>query len=272
MIETATKKEEPTPVYRKDYQPPNHWIERVDLTFQVNDGECLVGARMEIRRNGDVNPGDAPLELVGEELDLRGVSLDGRPLDAGAYRSSPDALVIPSPPDSFVLETQVAIHPESNTQLSGLYASSGNLCTQCEAEGFRRITYFLDRPDVMARYTVRIEADKERYPVLLSNGNRTGAGELEGGRHFVSWEDPFPKPSYLFALVAGKLECYRDSFTTMSGREIPLEIWVEPQNIDRCEHAMVSLKKAMKWDEDVFGLEIDLDLYMIFVADDFNMG
>ena len=272
MIETKTKKKEPTPVHRKDYRAPDHWIDEVDLEFVIREEETIVRARLRVRRNAEVNDGSRPLVLVGEDLELRRAAVAGEELVAGELECTEGELRIAGLPDSFLLETEVSIHPERNTRLSGLYASSGNLCTQCEAEGFRRITYFLDRPDVMARYTVRIEADRGRYPVLLSNGNRVAAGEGEDGRHWVKWEDPFPKPCYLFALVAGDLECHRSEFTTMSGRRVPLEIWVEPRNIDRCEHAMRSLKRAMKWDEEVFGLEVDLDLYMIFVADDFNMG
>ena len=272
MTIEAETRAEPTPIYRKDYRAPDHWIDTVHLDFDVRDDRTVVSARLAVRRNPDGNDGSRPLRLLGEELELLAVSVDGRELAIGEYSVDAESLTIATVPESFTLETRVAIDPSKNTQLSGLYASSGNLCTQCEAEGFRRITYFLDRPDVMSRYTVRIEAERERYPVLLSNGNRTGEGDAGGGRHWVGWEDPFPKPSYLFALVAGDLACHRDEFVTMSGRTVPLEIWVEHQNIDKCEHAMRSLKKSMKWDEEVFGLEIDLDLYMIFVADDFNMG
>ena len=171
-----------------------------------------------------------------------------------------------------MLETEVVIHPYENTKLMGLYTSSDAFCTQCEAEGFRRITYYLDRPDVMARFTTRIEADRAKYPVLLSNGNRVGDGELPGGRHWVQWEDPFRKPSYLFALVAGDLVCHGGTFTTASGREVALEIWVEAENADKCEHALASLQAAMKWDEETYGLEYDLDIYMIVAVNDFNMG
>ena len=268
--ELETKPDTTRPVYRADYREPDFWIEAVDLDFSIGDAETIVTARLRVTRNG----GDAtrPLVLIGEDLDLRAVRLDGNELTIGEFECDGSELRVPNVPNRFELETEVALCPEANTRLSGLYASSGNLCTQCEAEGFRRITYFLDRPDVMATYKVRIEADKQRYPVLLSNGNRVSSGDLEGGRHCVNWEDPFPKPSYLFALVAGDLVCHRGEFVTRSNRTIPLEIWVEPQNADKCEHALVSLQKAMKWDEDVFGLEIDLDIYMIFVADDFNMG
>ncbi len=175
-------------------------------------------------------------------------------------------------PDAFTLEIETRIAPDKNTALSGLYMSGGNFCTQCEPEGFRRITYFIDRPDVMARYTVTIVADQARFPVLLSNGNPAGAGEAEGGRHWAKWVDPHPKPSYLFALVAGDLVAVRDRFTTRSGREVALAIWVRRGDEDKCGHAMASLKKAMRWDEEVFGLEYDLDVFNIVAVSDFNMG
>ncbi len=265
-----TKPSTPQPVFRADYREPDYWIDAVALDVSIQTNETLVTARLSVRRNGD--DASRPLVLIGEDVDLRAVAVDGNELAVGEFECEGEELRVPGVPANFELTTVVALQPERNTQLSGLYASSGNLCTQCEAEGFRRITYFLDRPDVMATYTVRIEADRLRYPVLLSNGNRIASGDLDEGRHWVRWEDPFPKPCYLFALVAGDLVCHRGTFETRSKRTIPLEIWVEPQNADKCEHALVSLQKSMKWDEDVFGLEIDLDLYMIFVADDFNMG
>jgi aminopeptidase N len=264
--------EKPKTVLRSSYRVPDYLIDSVDLAFDLREEQTDVDARLEIRRRADAPDVDAPLELVGESLELREIEIDGRPLAESEYRLEGDRLVIPSPPARFELRTLVTIHPESNTQLSGLYKSSGNYCTQCEAMGFRRITYFLDRPDVMARYRVSIEADSERYPVLLSNGNRIDAADLDDGRHRVRWEDPFPKPSYLFALVAGDLRAHEGAFVTMSGREVKLEIWVEPQNIDRCEHALRSLQRAMKWDEERFGLEYDLDIYMIVAVGDFNMG
>jgi aminopeptidase N len=264
--------DKPKTVLRSAYRSPDYLIDSVDLSFDLGESESRVEARLQIRRRADVPDSKAPLVLSGEALELREIEIDGRPLDASEYRVEEDGLTIDVVPARFELRTLVAIHPESNTQLSGLYQSSGNFCTQCEAMGFRRITYFLDRPDVMSRYTVSIEADRERYPVLLSNGNRIGSEELDEGRHRVRWEDPFPKPSYLFALVAGNLSCHSGSFTTMSGREVKLEIWVEPQNIDRCEHALRSLQRAMKWDEERFGREYDLDIYMIVAVNDFNMG
>jgi len=265
MIET-----QPQPTFRKDYQRPDYDIERVDLRFELDPQRTRVLARMEIRRT-DGTSADAPLVLVGEALEPGEVKLDGRVLGAAECTADADGLSIAAPPEAFVLETEVFVSPEANTELSGLYISSGTFCTQCEAEGFRRITWFLDRPDVMARYTTTIVAD-DRYPVLLSNGNRIESGREDDGRQWVRWEDPFPKPSYLFALVAGDLACHAGSFTTGSRRDVKLEIWVEPANVDRCEHALQSLARAMRWDEEVFGLEYDLDIYMVFAVSDFNMG
>ena len=262
----------PKTVLRSAYRVPDFLIDTVDLAFDLHEDRTHVEARLGVRRRADASDEHAPLVLVGEGLELCEIEIDGRRLGESEYRVEEDRLVIASPPANFELRTRVTIHPESNTQLSGLYKSSGNFCTQCEAMGFRRITYFLDRPDIMARYAVSIEADRERYPVLLSNGNRIDTTELEGGRHRVRWEDPFPKPSYLFALVAGDLRDHSGEFTTMSGRKVRLEIWVEPQNVDRCEHALRSLQRAMKWDEERFGREYDLDIYMIVAVGDFNMG
>ena len=258
--------------FRKDYREPDFWIDIVDLDFALGEDVTVVTATTWLRRNKSADDGKAPLVLHGEELRLRSVSIDDRELDAKEYEVGKKGLTIPDAPDDFALRTVVEIEPQNNTALSGLYKSSGNFCTQCEAEGFRRITYFLDRPDEMARYTTRIEADREKYPVLLSNGNRMGGGKLDGGRHWVRWEDPFLKPSYLFALVAGDLRSYDGELVTRSGRAVRLEVWVEPQNIDSCEHALRSMQTAMKWDEEVYGLEYDLDAYMIVAVGDFNMG
>jgi aminopeptidase N len=264
--------EKPQPVYRSDYRPPDYRIDAVDLHFDLGEEFTTVTARLDVRRS-EMLVGDVPpLVLDGEDLDLRSIRLDDEPLQPGRYHLTEGSLVIEGPPARFRLETVVRIRPQDNTKLSGLYQSSGNFCTQCEAHGFRRITWFLDRPDVMARYRTTIEADRALHPVLLSNGNRVEETPLEGGRHRVVWEDPFPKPSYLFALVAGDLRCHEGVFTTRSGREVRLEIWVEPQNADRCAHALASLQRAMKWDEETFGLEYDLDVYMIVAVNDFNMG
>jgi len=265
-------REKPKTIYREDYRPPDYWIDAVELHFDLGEEVTRVRSKLSMRRSQDIGGDPPPLVLNGQELALEGVWLDGRELSPGEFHLGDEELVVQSVPARFELETLVAIEPQKNTALSGLYKSSGNFCTQCEAMGFRRITWFLDRPDVMARYTTTIVADRERYPVLLSNGNRVESEPLEAGRHRVQWEDPFPKPSYLFALVAGDLRCHSGSFVTRSGRRVRLEIWVEPQNIDRCEHALRSLGKAMKWDEEVFGLEYDLDIYMIVAVNDFNMG
>jgi aminopeptidase N len=205
---------------------------------------------------------------------LKSVAINDKPLAESGYALDEDTLTIYNVPDAFSLQIENEINPEANTSLNGLYLSSGNFCTQCEAQGFRRITYMYDRPDVMATYTTTIVADREKFPVLLSNGNLAGQGELDDDttKHWAKWEDPFKKPTYLFALVAGKLAKIDDTFTTMSGREVALHIYVQPHNADKCDHAMASLKKAMKWDEEVYGREYDLDIYMIVAVDDFNMG
>ena len=272
MLDPCMKDPRPQPIYRRDYRPPDYWIDTVDLRFELGDELTLVTATLAVRRNEHSGPGPKPLELHGEKLELRSVSLDGRVLEPSEYQADDKTLRIASVPARFELTTTVAIKPQHNTELEGLYRSGSTFCTQCEAEGFRKITYFLDRPDVMSRYTTTIEADAKAYPVLLSNGNRVDEGSLENGRHFVKWEDPFPKPSYLFALVAADLRCHAGTYTTKSGRDVALEIWVEPQNVDACEHALESLKKSMKWDEETFGLEYDLDIYMIVAVRDFNMG
>ncbi|HSN84923.1 MAG TPA: aminopeptidase N [Polyangiales bacterium] len=259
-------------IHRKDYTPPAFSVDAVDLSFELDPVATLVKATLQIERNPDAVERSSALELHGDELELRSACLDGRPVDSARFVADSQSLRIEDVPDRFELETEVVIHPKANTKLMGLYTSNGMFCTQCEAEGFRRITYYLDRPDVMARFRTRIEADRTKYPILLSNGNRVAQGELPNGRHWVQWEDPFRKPSYLFALVAGDLVCHRGSFTTASGRDVALEIWVEPENIDKCEHALDSLKAAMKWDEDTYGLEYDLDVYMIVAVNDFNMG
>ncbi len=261
---------EATVVRREQYEPSPYRIESVSLEFDLKPAATEVQARLVLSANEAARPG--PLVLDGEDLRLLAISLDGKELAPHEYELTDRTLSLDGLPARFELQTRVEINPAANTQLSGLYLSSGNFCTQCEAMGFRRITYFLDRPDVMARFRVTIRADETAYPVLLSNGNRVAQRALPGGRQEAIWEDPYPKPSYLFALVAGDLRCHHGSFTTRSGRHVQLEIWVEPQNIDRCEHALASLIKAMKWDEDEYGLEYDLDTYMIVAVNDFNMG
>jgi aminopeptidase N len=264
--------EKPATVYRSDYRQPDYWIDSVDLHFELGEVDTRVRARLALRLNEALAGDRPPLVLHGEELATEAVVLDGRPLGEREYHVANDRLTISDVPSRFELETRVRIQPQDNTSLSGLYRSGGLFCTQCEAMGFRRITWFLDRPDVMALFKTTIDADSSRYPVLLSNGNREKAVDLGEGRHRVCWTDPHRKPSYLFALVAGDLRCHEGSFTTRSGREVRLEIWVEPENIDRCQHALRSLQRAMAWDERRFGLEYDLDVYMIVAVNDFNMG
>lgn len=266
-----SKESTPKTIYLKDYTPPQYWVEAISLRFELGEEETRVVSEMDIRRNGEVD-GPSILELDGEGLRLGSIFLNNRALANGEFSATPDGLWIPGVPDEFTLQIETFIKPQENTSLEGLYKSSGNFCTQCEAQGFRKITYYLDRPDVMARFTTTIVADKQKYPVLLSNGNPVDSAEFDDGRHMVTWEDPFRKPSYLFALVAGNLECVKDTFTTMSGREIDCRIYVESHNLDKCDHAMRSLKKSMQWDEETFGREYDLDIYMIVAVDDFNMG
>ncbi|MVW77252.1 aminopeptidase N [Pseudomonas xionganensis] len=264
--------EQPKMIYLKDYQVPDYLIDETHLTFELYEDHSLVHAQLVMRRNPDAGAGLPPLVLDGQQLELLELKLDDRPLGAGDYQLSDSHLTLQPTQERFVIDSSVRIHPESNTALEGLYKSGSMFCTQCEAEGFRKITYYLDRPDVMSKFTTTVSAEQHAYPVLLSNGNPIASGVEEGGRHWATWEDPFKKPAYLFALVAGDLWCVEDSFTTMSGREVALRIYVEPENIDKCQHAMDSLKKSMKWDEEVYGREYDLDIFMIVAVNDFNMG
>ena len=260
---------QPKAVLLQDYSPPAFWTKRVDLTFRLDPTATKVAAVMDIERDG---PAGSTLELMGDGLGLDRLLLNGEELSSERYTLSGDILSIADPGEAFQLTVETTINPQGNTALSGLYLSNGLFCTQCEAEGFRRIVWFQDRPDVLAVYRVRVEADKQSYPALLSNGNLLETGDLAEGWHFAQWEDPFPKPSYLFALVAGDLALLEDTFTTRSGREVTLRIYSEPDNIDQCPHAMESLIKSMRWDEDVYGLEYDLDLFQIVAVNDFNMG
>ena len=264
--------EEPRPVRLKDYRPPDWLIETVNLDVSLDPTATTVRAKLRVKPNGAGAP--APLVLDGEELKLHSLALDGRPLPEGSFLATPERLTIAQPPNRpFELTIETVVDPTNNTQLMGLYRAGTTYCTQCEAEGFRRITYFLDRPDVMAVYTTRIEADKGEAPVLLSNGNLVAQADVPGtGRHFAVWHDPFPKPCYLFALVGGELACVSDSFTTMSGRNVALRIYVEPGKEERSLYAMDSLKRAMRWDEEAFGREYDLDIFMIVAVSAFNMG
>jgi len=258
---------QPEPIYLKDYQPVPFQVDSIDLHFNLGEEQTVVTSTLKVQRKAS-----GALRLDGQELELVSIKLDGKKLPADRYVVDAESLSITELPDVFELQIQTITKPQLNTSLEGLYKSSGNFCTQCEAEGFRKITYYYDRSDVMALFTTTIEADKDKYPVLLSNGNPVDRGELDNGRHWLKWHDPFKKPCYLFALVAGQLECIADTFTTLSGREVKLEIYVESHNIDKCDHAMASLQRSMKWDEEVFGREYDLDIYMIVAVDDFNMG
>jgi aminopeptidase N len=264
--------EEHRPIRLQDYRPPDWLIETVDLDVSLHPTATTVRAKIKFKPNSAGTP--APLVLDGDELKLKSLTLDGKPLPAENFVATPDKLTIAQPPNRpFELEIETIVDPTNNTQLMGLYRAGTTYCTQCEPEGFRRITYFLDRPDVMAVYTTRIEADKGEAPLLLANGNLTALGDVPGtARHFAVWHDPIPKPSYLFALVGGRLAQVSDSFTTMSGRKVALHIYVEPGKEDRCGFAMDSLKRAMRWDEEVFGREYDLDIFMIVAVSAFNMG
>src|SRR3974390_307110 len=264
--------EEPRPVRLEEYRPPDWPIATVELGVLLPPTATTVRAKLSIGPNGAAAP--APLVLDGDELTLRSIRLDGKPLPAESFVATADRLTIAQAPQRrFELEIETVLDPTNNTKLMGLYRAGSTYCTQCEAEGFRRITYFLDRPDVMAVYTTRIEAEKKEASVLLANGNLVDHGDIAGtSRHFAVWHDPFPKPSYLFALVGGNLGSVKDSFTTMSGRDVTLAIYVEPGKEDRCDYAMDSLKRAMRWDEVTFGREYDLDIFMIVAVSAFNMG
>ncbi|MDP2206313.1 MAG: M1 family aminopeptidase, partial [Alphaproteobacteria bacterium] len=259
----------PQTKYLKDYQKPDFSIENIHLTFDIHAGVTTVTAKTVFKRE---NPAATTLVLDGQELLLKSVSIDGEKLADNRFSTDDSHLTVLDVPDHFTLETVTEIKPEQNTALEGLYNSGGNYCTQCEPEGFRKITYYLDRSDVMTKFTTRIEADKQTCPVLLGNGNCTDKGDLGGGRHYAVWEDPFVKPSYLFALVAGNLAHIHDTFTTMSGRKVDLYIYVNHGNEDKCAHAMKALKDSMKWDEEKYGREYDLDIFNIVAVNDFNFG
>ncbi|MGV2929620.1 aminopeptidase N [Vreelandella venusta] len=262
---------DPQPVYLSDYQPPAYQVTHTELTFDLDPAATRVKARLQIERHPSTDS-QAPLVLNGEHLTLISLAIDGSPVSDTAYQLTDEVLHIADVPETFILESEVEISPSSNTALEGLYQSNGMYCTQCEAEGFRRITYYPDRPDVMATFKVTVIGNATSEPVLLANGNPIDQGVLENGRHFATWEDPHPKPCYLFALVAGNLHKVEDSFETVSGRNVALQLWVEQENLDKTEHAMASLKRAMAWDEQTYGREYDLDLFMIVAVNDFNMG
>ena len=261
------KTDTPQTVYLKDYTPPAYLVDTVDLDFSIETGSTVVTATLAIRRNPAV--GALPLVLDGEELETISVTVDGAEVP---FSATANTLTIANLPAAFTLQTMVRIKPDGNTRLSGMYRSKDGYFTQCEAQGFRRITWFLDRPDVMSTYTATLHADKATYPILLANGNPVASGDEADGRHWAKWADPFRKPAYLFALVAGKLDGLFDTLQTASGRTVQLAIYVEPGKLDQCPHAMEALKKSMQWDEQRFGLECDLDHYMIVAVGDFNMG
>jgi aminopeptidase N len=269
-VRTITPEAPPSPTHvtirRENYRAPDWLVPEISLDFALDPDATLVRAMLEVVRNGEH---DRPLRLDGDELTPKSVRVDGQDVP---WRIESDQLVVDIAGDRATVETEVVIVPTANTKLSGLYASGGMLCTQCEAEGFRRITFFPDRPDVLSRYRVRMESDEARFPILLTNGNPVATGKSEGGRHWAAWEDPFPKPSYLFALVTGDLQPNRDTFTTMSGRKVDLAIWVREGDLPKTNHAMESLKASMAWDERVYGREYDLDQFNIVAVSDFNMG
>ncbi|MBX2858466.1 MAG: aminopeptidase N [Cellvibrionaceae bacterium] len=264
------KESQPEAVYLKDYQSPHFLIEKTQLSFDLFEDYTEVRAQLTIVRSASADQ-NSPLVLDGQDVKLMSLAIDGEALPSDAYLVDENSLKIFDVPQRFELSCITQIKPQENTSLQGLYRSRTMYCTQCEAEGFRKITYFIDRPDVMSEFTTRISAEKSKFPVLLSNGNKIDAGE-DGERHWVVWHDPFKKPSYLFALVAGSLVHIDDTFTTVSGREVLLRIFVEEKDKDKCDHAMQSLKRAMAWDEEVYGREYDLDIFMIVAVDDFNMG
>ncbi len=257
-------------IFRQDYTAPGFWVDTVEMGFDLDPNATTVATRTTLRRNPDST--EKELVLAGESLKLVQIRMNGQKLKRTAYQIDKHALRILNPPDQVTLEIETRICPASNTSLSGLYVSNNNFFTQCEAEGFRKITYFPDRPDVMAKFTVMLRADKKKYPVLLSNGNLIEQGDLDDGRHYAKWEDPFKKPAYLFALVAGNLVCQEQKFKLRSGRRVLLQVWVEHGNLDKTQHAMDSLQNSIRWDEQRFGLELDLDRFMIVAVSDFNMG
>ncbi|MCK5100460.1 MAG: aminopeptidase N, partial [Desulfobacteraceae bacterium] len=258
--------------YLKDYKEPAFTVDRIDLKFDIFDDFTRVTSNLKVIKNTNVANADTPLIFNMKELKVESVIADDMVLMPVEYKLEKDYFKLARTPEKFNLEIVTIIEPHKNTSLEGLYKSGHILCTQCEAEGFRKITPFPDRPDVMAKYSCIITADKKKYPVLLSNGNRLDSGDLEDERHYVTWEDPFRKPSYLFALVAGDLVLIKDQFTTRSNRIIDLNIYVEKENKNRCDHAMNSLKQSMKWDEERFDREYDLDLFQIVAVNDFNAG
>ncbi len=267
------KESQPSTIYLKDYKVPPFLIDKTELTFDLDETTTIVTSRLHMRRNPASGKSTEPLVLDGgEDVKLIGLAMDDYALPPEEYRISENKLIITATADQFVLTCETLIEPQNNTSLEGLYRSSSMFCTQCEAEGFRHITYYLDRPDVMSVFTTTIIADEARYPVMLSNGNQVEKGKTEEGKTFVVWHDPFPKPAYLFALVAGDLAVKNDSFVTQSEREVKLQIFTESHNLDKVDYAMEALKRSMRWDEEAYGREYDLDIFMIVAVDDFNMG
>ena len=262
----------PETIYLKDYKPPAYLIDTIELTFDLFEEHCIVSSELNCRINPVASEKNAPFICFGDNLDLLSIAVNGKDIPADNLVFDSETLTINSVPTEFNLKIKTKILPQENKALEGLYKSGDMFCTQCEAEGFRRITYYPDKPDVLAVYSTKIIADKKKYPVLLSNGNPIEKGDLDNGRHWIRWVDPFKKPSYLFALVAGDLVSIEDSFTTRSGRDVALKIYVEKENLDKCDHAMKSLKQSMTWDEKVYGREYDLDIFMIVAVNDFNAG
>jgi aminopeptidase N len=269
MADASPEPKEPPLIRREDYRPFAWLVPEVSLDFRLGISKTRVKAAQTVHRNARAEP-SATIRLNGDGLVPLEVLVDGEAINS--WSMDGDDLIVPLPGDSHLVEVMTEFDPSANTKLMGLYASNGMLCTQCEAEGFRRITFFPDRPDVLSTYRVRMEGPKAQFPVLLSNGNEVATGAGEDGAHWAEWHDPWPKPSYLFALVAGDLVCNRDSFTTMGGRKVDLGIWVREGDLERTGHAMDSLKHAMKWDEETFGREYDLDTFNIVAVSDFNMG
>jgi len=262
--------QQPQTIYLKNYTVPDYLISQTELHVDIYDGYTLVTTNLSLYANPQA-ANVSRLKLHGTDLELVSIAINGKPLTADAYEFGEESLTVKNTPQQFLLTCVTKICPEKNTSLEGLYKSRTMYCTQCEAEGFRKITYYLDRPDVMSEFTTTVVADK-KFPVLLSNGNLVKKGDLDGDRHFATWHDPFKKPAYLFALVAGDLAHIESTFTTCSKREVTLKIYVEPKDLDKCDHAMTSLKNSMRWDEEVYGREYDLDIFMIVAVDDFNMG
>ena len=265
-------KKPPVTIHRKDYTAPAYWVNTVEIGFDLDPAATRVSTCITLQRNSESPNKD--VELLGDGVKLVALRMNGKTLRKGVkgYSIADGKLSIANAPDEITLEIETLVEPEKNTSMMGLYVSNGNFFTQCEAEGFRKITWFPDRPDVMAKYTVMLRGDKKKYPVLLSNGNLIEQGDLPQGRHYAKWEDPFKKPSYLFALVAGKLVCQEEKFKLNSGRKVLLQVWVEPGNLDKTQHAMDSLKHSIRWDQERYGLELDLDRFMIVAVGDFNMG